>query len=82
MLRVTVEYVPNGDESRKRVIRIMTISNMSGLADMSDYEVHAYSEKPSQRKEGRVRGHERRKFGAWALVSRAIKALKLDLDGD
>jgi len=81
MLRVTIEMVPSGDESRRRVVRIMTISNMTGLADVSDYEVHVAGEKRSNARHGFVRGHDRIKLGAWALVARAIKALKLDLEG-
>jgi hypothetical protein len=81
MLRVTIEYVPNGDEMRRRVIRVMTITNMTNLADKSDYEVHVLGERHSQKKDGVVRGHERKKFGPWALAMRAIKALKLDLEG-
>ncbi len=81
MLRVTIEVVPNGDETKKRPIRVMTISNMSGLADMSDYEVHVVGERHANKKHGLVRGHERKKFGCWALIARAIRALKLDLEG-
>lgn len=81
MLRVTVEVIPNGDESRKRPIRVMTISNMTNLADLSDYEVHVVGERHSNKKHGFVRGHERKMLGCWALIARAIRALKLDLEG-
>jgi hypothetical protein len=81
MLRITVEVIPNGDETRKRPIRVMTISNMSGLADKSDYEVHVVGERHTNKRHGFVRGHDRLKLGCWALVVRAIKALKLDLEG-
>lgn len=81
MLRVTIEMVPNGDETRRRVVRVMTISNMTNLADMSDYEIHVLGERHSQKKDGVVRGHDRKRFGCWALVYRAIRALNLDLEG-
>jgi hypothetical protein len=81
MLRVTIEVVPKGDETRKRPIRVMNISNMSGLADLSDYEVHVVGERHVNKKHGFVRGHERKKLGCWGLVARAIRALKLDLEG-
>jgi hypothetical protein len=81
MLRVTIEVIPNGDESRRRPIRVMNIANMSGLADASDYEVHVVGERHANKKHGFVRGHERKRFGCWALIARAIRALKLDLEG-
>jgi hypothetical protein len=81
MLRVTIEVIPNGDETKKRPIRVMTISNMTGLADVSDYEVHVVGERHTNTKRGLVRGHTRLKLGCWALIARAIKALKLDLEG-
>lgn len=80
MLRLTIEVIPNGDETKKRPIRVMTISNMTNLADMSDYEVHVVGERHSNKRHGFVRGHERRKLGCWALIARAIRALKLDLE--
>jgi hypothetical protein len=81
MLRITIELVPNGDFTKKRILRIMDIANMTGLADVSDYNVEVVGENGSHKKSGAVRGHDRKKLGAWALVARAIRALNLDLEG-
>jgi hypothetical protein len=40
-LRVTIEVVPNGDESRARKIGTVTFDNLSDLAPTSDYRVTA-----------------------------------------
>jgi hypothetical protein len=81
MLRVTIEYIPSGDEKRKRTIRTMTISNASNLADVSDYLVKVTGENSAHTSSGVVRGHERKRLGVWALLSRAIRSLDLDLEG-
>lgn len=39
MLRVTVEVVPQGQEARARKLAVVTISNLSGLAPVSAYDV-------------------------------------------
>jgi hypothetical protein len=80
MLRVTIEYIPSGDEKRKRVIRTMTIANATNLADVSDYRIDVTGENNAHKKRGVVRGHDRKRLGAWALLSRAIRALDLDLE--
>lgn len=38
MLRVTIDILPGGDSDRARTIGIAHISNVSELADRSDYE--------------------------------------------
>jgi len=81
MLRVTVELIPAGNSGKKRTIRTMEISNVTDLADISDYRVVVTGERSSDRREAVVRGHERRSWGAWRLVYRAIRALNLDLEG-
>lgn len=74
MLRVTIEVVPQGDESRKRTIKTMTVSNVtSRMGGVDDYEC------TSDGRTSLVRGHPRLTHGAWALVYRAIRALNLDL---
>jgi hypothetical protein len=80
MLRVTIELIPSGDPTRKRIIRVMEIANMTDLSDLSDYKVTATGERSSDRREGVVRGHERRRWGPWKLVDKAIRALNLDLE--
>ena len=80
MLRVTVELIPGGNPQKKRTLRVLEISNMTELADSSDYRVVSLGDAPSKRKEGTVRGHARLKWGPWKLIARAIHALKLDLE--
>jgi hypothetical protein len=76
MLRVTVELVPGGDETRVRTIARMTIANISALADISDYEFKAtetanpLAGTPAREVHGFVRGHDRRQ-GVWSLVAKA-----------
>jgi hypothetical protein len=62
-LRVTVEIVPCGDESRKRVLDVMNIENIThNLCWENEYgEVSDY----------RVRGH-RRSAGFWELIKRVL----------
>ena len=62
-LKVTVELVPAGNAGKKRTLCTMEISNMTELADLSDYHVIATGERTSDKREGTVRGHERRKLG-------------------
>ena len=81
MLRVTVELVPAGNPTKKRVLGVMEIANASDLADRSDYHVVALGASASSRKIGTVRGHERLKWGPWKLIVKAIRALGLDLEG-
>ena len=80
MLRITIELVPSGNAAKKKTIRVMEISNLSDLSDVSDYAVVAVGEGAGTRRQGKVRGHQRLKWGPWRLVSNAIRALKLDLE--
>lgn len=66
-LRVTVEIVPFGDESKKRVLDVMNISNITfdrrwenEYGNVADYV---------------VRGH-RREAGFWELVRKALDQWK------
>jgi hypothetical protein len=69
MLRVTVEIVPGGDESQAKVIERMLIANVSGLADVSDYDtVFTYGGKTLY---GEVFDHARMD-GAWELIRSAL----------
>lgn len=80
MLRVTIEMIPAGDPTKKRTIRVMEIANMTDLSDLSDYKITATGERSSDKRVGTVRGHERRRWGPWKLVDKAIRALNLDLE--
>lgn len=62
-LRVTVEIVPFGDESRKRTLDVMNISNVTEPCWENDYcDIADYT----------VKGH-RRKAGFWELIKKALE---------
>jgi hypothetical protein len=70
MLVVTVEVWGNGSPQRKRHVSTLTITNVSHLVDLSNYDVWCDGEPV-----GRVVGH-RREDGAWALIRRALRLKK------
>jgi hypothetical protein len=76
MLRVTVELVPGGDDRRARPIAIMTIANVSNLADISDYEFRTadapnpLAKTADRQRQGVVQRHDRRQ-NVWSLVGKA-----------
>lgn len=76
MLVVTVELVSGAFEPMRRTIASMRISNLSDLADVSDYRVEALEranpltgDRP-RRAECIVQAHAR-KQSLWALLQRA-----------
>jgi hypothetical protein len=79
MLRVTVVLVPDSNERRGETIARMTISNISNLADVSDYEFRTHEHAnpvagtPSRETTGTVRDHDRRQT-VWSLVGKAALA--------
>ncbi|MGY4432726.1 hypothetical protein ACVWWO_005203 [Bradyrhizobium sp. F1.13.1] len=78
MLLVTIELVPSGFGPMSRKIASMRISNLSDLADISDYCIEAtesanpLTQKPSRTTECIVREHQRRQ-SVWALLKRACE---------
>ena len=75
MIRVSIEFWPNGREERAREIARMNIGNISDLAPVSDYEIWASSDanplgQPALVVSGIVVTH-RRKDSIWALVAKA-----------
>lgn len=78
MLRVTIELVPGGFGPLTRKIASMRISNLSPLADPSDYQVEAIeganplTGMPQQHVECVVRGHRRRQ-SVWVLLRHACE---------
>ena len=77
MLRVTVELVPGGAAAFRHTIGLMTIGNISDLAEVSDYRV-SVTEAPNpligaplQVRNFVVHGHSRRQ-SVWRLVARAL----------
>jgi hypothetical protein len=77
MLVVKLEVWPGGDEKASTEIGRLEISNLSGLAPVSDYDVRLTNRgEYACNAVGHVEGHER-SLGAWALVRRALEAVKL-----
>jgi hypothetical protein len=80
MLRLTIELVPGGFEPMRRTIASMRISNMSDLADCSDYLVeamevaNALTGDPPRSVEGIVLAHDR-KQSVWALLAKACQEI-------
>ena len=84
MLVVTIDLVPGGHELFRRTIASMQISNMSNLADRSDYCVVAMEGKnpltgePPRSAACMVVAHERCQ-SVWALLGKAcVEILKAD----
>ncbi len=80
MLRVTIELVPSGFEPMRRTVATMHVSNLSNLADMSDYQVVALERanpmtgEPAGNAECMVLAHPRRQR-VWALLQRACEEI-------
>lgn len=81
MLKITVELHPGGCAELARPLAAMTVTNLSDLADVSDYDVvaaenaNALTGQPSKMSWLRVRGHLRRQ-SVWKLVGAAIAGLE------
>jgi hypothetical protein len=81
MLVVTVELVPAGISPIRRTIASMRISNVSDLADVSDYRVEAeeganpLTGDPPRRAECLVSAHARMQ-SVWALLQRACEEIR------
>jgi hypothetical protein len=78
MLRLTIELVPGGLEPLRRTIASMRISNISGLADCSDYRVETMEAAnqltgdPARNAECMVLAHDRMQ-SVWALLAKACQ---------
>lgn len=84
MLRITVELVPHGDESRKRIIGVGeivndgTASDGSGDSSMGNYVAKLFKSPEFSTAEGvwrqcPVLGFPRKKLGPWDLLYRVLK---------
>lgn len=75
-LRVTLEIVPHGDETKKYKIGSMNISNLMG-SETCEYYAALYSDGETLLKEtsdGTL--VHKSSDGAWTLVKKAIESLK------
>lgn len=76
MLRVTIELLPYGDETRKRHLGTCEIANdASGTPTRGNYHIRfSRRGKPfSTWKETRVEGFPRKRLGAWDLLFLALR---------
>jgi hypothetical protein len=75
-----VALVPGGFEPLRRTLATMTISNLSNLADRSDYCVAATEREnkltglPAHSVVAKVTNHERRQ-SVWILIAKAASAV-------
>lgn len=80
MLRVTIELLPHGDESRKETIGIIDIINDgSGDPEIGNYAVRLhktpkYAKRPGVWRRGKVTGFPRLVLGPYDLLCRALAA--------
>lgn len=80
MLRVTIEILPHGDESKSRVLGIgYVINNGEGTPDVGHYTVELlkspeYAETKGVWKRGAVRRFPRKRLGPWDLLYRALRS--------
>jgi hypothetical protein len=77
VLRVTIEMVPKGDESRKRVVAVGEIANnLGGGEESGNYDAWFSMFAPRTHevwKYGKVEGFPRQKRGHWDLLFRALR---------
>jgi hypothetical protein len=75
MLRVTVEILPGGDETRARVLATAEVGNVSDLAETSDYDLsvteghNPLTNTPPWSRRGHIFQHDRR-TSVWVLVAK------------
>lgn len=80
MIVVTVDLAPGGDPARRRTLATMHLSNLSDLADVSDYRIVAMEAAnrltgdPPGIAETTVTDHVRAQR-VWALLQKACEAI-------
>jgi hypothetical protein len=75
MLRITIELVPYGDESKKEVIGIATIANdATGDQTTGNYKYHIskWGKGNAMWKAGKLAGFPRKRLGPWDLLFRVL----------
>ena len=86
MIRVTIELVPGGDESRKVRIAGADIANITALAKLSDYDASMFEDaspitgKPAIVYRHQLSGHNREQ-SVWALIEK-VAAGWVNIDHD
>lgn len=74
MLRLTLEMVPFGDESKKYNIGTLTISNVGGDGDVGHYD--CWMKQPRHKQTHCTISDYPRKHGAWSLVMWVLAKIK------
>lgn len=77
MIRVTVELIPHGDESRKRHLGTAIIANTgAGTEALGNYKVSLSrrGQPESVWKDGAISGFPRKRLGPWDLLLWALAA--------
>jgi len=74
MIRVTVELLPNGDESKARTLAVARIVNIGGTPERGDYRVtlSRRNEPHSVERTGLLTQFERTR-GPWELLHEALR---------
>lgn len=74
MIRVTVELLPYGDESRKQVLgRMAIVNDATGTPTRGNYHYAATGKSPQIWKRGGVKGFPRQRLLAWDLLYRVLR---------
>ncbi len=76
MLRITIELLPGGDESRKKTIATGTIANLGTAGPaIGNYFVDLRDKAGRPWKHGTVSGFPRKRLLAWDLLCRALTVI-------
>lgn len=81
MVRVTIEILPGGDESKARKLgQVDIINDSSGTGETGNYTVRLhksseYAARPGIWRQGRISGFPRSRLGPYDLLYRALKAI-------
>lgn len=71
MIRITVELLPHGDESRARVIGLATITNDgTGTDRQGNYKLRFWNGGVLPWRTGRLEGFPRKSRNVWHLLQR------------
>lgn len=75
MLRITIELVPYGIESKKRILAQAIISNDgTGTINRGNYQYSLYKTQLNRTyKEGKIKDFPRKSLGVWNLLHRVLK---------
>ena len=74
MVRITVELVPMGDETKKKTIGTAKIAlkRLSSSSNVGEYRAEFRGKKNRPLGEVKVTGFPRKRLGAWDLILRSL----------